>query len=145
SDSGAVKKLVANSFRDQVLNSRKNVLVEFHAPWCSACADLEPVLKDVAAALSGQRDVVVAKMDFSANDIPSDKFDIKALPPSTSTHPGVAVPYTGDNSKASLLAFVRKHKGAKKAAELLPWRKNWRKRRRLLIERRKRGMRREEG
>ncbi|CAI6009412.1 unnamed protein product [Closterium sp. NIES-65] len=120
-DAGAVKKVVANSFKEIVLNSRKNVLVEFHAPWCTACADLDPVLKDVAESLSGQRDVVVAKMDFSANDIPSDKFDVKALPTIyLYTSAGVAVPYAGDNSKASLLAFVRKHKGAKKAASAPP-------------------------
>ncbi|CAI7908092.1 unnamed protein product [Closterium sp. NIES-53] len=120
-DSGAVKKVVANSFKDLVLNSRKNVLVEFHAPWCTACADLDPVLNDVAESLSGQRDVVVAKMDFSANDIPSDKFDVTALPTIyLYTSAGVAVPYAGDNSKASLLAFVRKHKGAKKAAASPP-------------------------
>ncbi|CAI5949009.1 unnamed protein product, partial [Closterium sp. NIES-65] len=161
-DAGAVKKVVANSFKEIVLNSRKNgaafltppcpcaralaamllhvcclfwvlclaatvpftsraLLVEFHAPWCTACADLDPVLKDVAESLSGQRDVVVAKMDFSANDIPSDKFDVKALPTIyLYTSAGVAVPYAGDNSKASLLAFVRKHKGAKKAASAPP-------------------------
>ncbi|CAI5473246.1 unnamed protein product [Closterium sp. Yama58-4] len=120
-DSGAVKKVVANSFKDTVLNSRKNVLLEFHAPWCTACADLDPVLKDVAESLSGQRDVVVAKMDFSANDIPSDKFDVKALPTIyLYTSAGVAVPYAGDNSKASLLAFVRKHKGSKMAAASPP-------------------------
>ncbi|KAI6689413.1 hypothetical protein NL676_026241 [Syzygium grande] len=59
-NSEPVKVVVAESLQEVVLNSDKNVLLEFYAP-CDA-------------------KVLIAKFDATANDVPSDTFDVKGYP-----------------------------------------------------------------
>ena len=42
---GVVKTVVAKSFENMVYNGQKHVLIEFYAPWCGHCKQLEPVYK----------------------------------------------------------------------------------------------------
>ena len=44
--------LVGKNFDDVVTNSKKDVLIEFYAPWCGHCKKLEPVYK-------GEKDLCV--------------------------------------------------------------------------------------
>lgn len=64
-----VKIVVANSFEDMVETSKEDVIIEFYAPWCGHCKALEPVYTKLAKKMS-DRQLIVAKMDASANDIP---------------------------------------------------------------------------
>lgn len=61
--------LVGKSF-DEVVNSDKDVFVEFYAPWCGHCKQLAPEYVKVAAAFKEVSDVVIAKVDATANDTP---------------------------------------------------------------------------
>ncbi|KAJ0976830.1 hypothetical protein J5N97_012304 [Dioscorea zingiberensis] len=67
-----VKVVVANNLDDVVLNSGKNVLLEFYAPWCGHCKKLVPILEEVAVSFQNDADVVIAKMDATTNDIPNE-------------------------------------------------------------------------
>jgi protein disulfide-isomerase A6 len=63
----AVKSSVVDlddkNFEDVVMDSEKDVLVEFYAPWCGHCKSLAPVWEKVATSFAGESNVVVAKID----------------------------------------------------------------------------------
>ncbi|XP_048886624.1 protein disulfide-isomerase A3-like [Brienomyrus brachyistius] len=76
---GPVKVVVAENF-DQIVNDdSKDVLIEFYAPWCGHCKSLEPKYKELGEKLSGDPNIVIAKMDATANDVPSP-YDVSGFP-----------------------------------------------------------------
>lgn len=70
----AVKVVVGKTFDEIVNDPTKDVLIEFYAPWCGHCKTLEPKFKDAAIAVQklGYENVVMAKMDATANDVPAN-------------------------------------------------------------------------
>lgn len=87
---GPVLSVVADSFVDEILNSKKDVLIEFYAPWyllqftlntillitksliyrCGHCKALEPDFKKLAKKMKKENpNLIVAKMDATANDV----------------------------------------------------------------------------
>ncbi|CAG9464012.1 unnamed protein product [Pedinophyceae sp. YPF-701] len=107
-NSGPVKVLVAKQFDEIVFDSGKAVLVEFYAPWCGHCKKLAPVYEEVGKHFADNDSVVVAKMDATANDVPSDKFEVKGFPTIYLYVPqmGDAIEYKGDRSEEDLIKFV---------------------------------------
>lgn len=69
-----VKVVVGDSWEDIVMDDTKDVLIEQYAPWCGHCKALEPTLTKLATALkdAGVTDIVIAKMDATANDSPKE-------------------------------------------------------------------------
>ncbi|GAA6093085.1 protein disulfide-isomerase A3 [Tachysurus ichikawai] len=71
SNDGPVKVLVAENFDSIVNDESKDVLIEFYAPWCGHCKSLEPKYKELGEKVSNDPNIVIAKMDATANDVPS--------------------------------------------------------------------------
>ncbi|KAE8734429.1 hypothetical protein F3Y22_tig00000764pilonHSYRG00025 [Hibiscus syriacus] len=65
-----VKRLVANSFDEIILEESKDVLLEIYAPWCGHCRSLEPMYNQLAKHLRGIDSLVIAKMDGTTNEHP---------------------------------------------------------------------------
>ena len=42
---GSVVTVVGKTFEEIVMNEKKDVLIEFYAPWCGHCKKLEPIYK----------------------------------------------------------------------------------------------------
>ncbi|XP_037307800.1 protein disulfide-isomerase A3 [Pungitius pungitius] len=76
---GPVKVLVAENFDSIVNDDSKDVLIEFYAPWCGHCKSLEPKFNELGEKLSGDPNVVIAKMDATANDVPSP-YEVSGFP-----------------------------------------------------------------
>ncbi|XP_072290868.1 protein disulfide-isomerase A3 [Eucyclogobius newberryi] len=76
---GPVKVLVAENFDSIVNDDSKDVLIEFYAPWCGHCKTLEPKYKELGEKLSSNPNVVIAKMDATANDVPTP-YEVSGFP-----------------------------------------------------------------
>ncbi|XP_010521263.1 PREDICTED: protein disulfide isomerase-like 1-1 [Tarenaya hassleriana] len=112
-----VKVVVGESIDDVVFNSGKNVFLEFYAPWCGHCQKLAPILDEVAVSFQSDPNVVIAKLDATANDFPTETFDVKGFPTIYfRSSSGNIVQYDGDRTKEDIISFIEKNKD-KPAAE----------------------------
>jgi len=66
---GPVKVAVAKNFDELVTKSKKDVLIEFYAPWCGHCKSLAPKYDELGEKMTGE-EVEIVKMDATANDVP---------------------------------------------------------------------------
>ena len=78
-NTGPVTVVVGKTFQKIVMDKRKDVLIEFYAPWCGHCKQLEPKYKQLAKRYKENKDVVIAKLDATANDFPS-QFKVEGFP-----------------------------------------------------------------
>ncbi|XP_067934993.1 protein disulfide-isomerase A3-like [Watersipora subatra] len=75
----AVKVVVAKNFDEIVNDPERDVLIEFYAPWCGHCKSLEPKYKELAEKFADEDGITIAKMDATANDVPSG-YEVRGFP-----------------------------------------------------------------
>ncbi len=77
---GNVKVLKGSSFNEIVMDNNKDVMVEFYAPWCGHCKKLAPIWDELGDKFADNDNVVIAKMDSTANEIDVDGVAVKGFP-----------------------------------------------------------------
>ncbi|CAI9758350.1 unnamed protein product [Fraxinus pennsylvanica] len=104
-----VKVVVADSLQDMVFNSGKNVLLEFYAPWCEACKQFAPILDEIAVSYTNDPDIVIAKLDATANDVPRGTFEVQGFPTLYfRSANGNLEQYEGNRTKEDIIDFIQK-------------------------------------
>ena len=73
-----VKVVVGKSWEDVVVNSEKEVLVKFYAPWCGHCKTLAPHYDEAAKRLANNPNILLVKVDSTENEVAG--VDIQGFP-----------------------------------------------------------------
>jgi len=66
---GPVTVVVGHNWHDVVGNEHHDVLVKYYAPWCGHCKNLAPIWTELGQYVEGLDEVVIAKMDSTANEV----------------------------------------------------------------------------
>ncbi|KAH6582348.1 hypothetical protein BASA60_001953 [Batrachochytrium salamandrivorans] len=111
----SVKVLTESTFNAEVLESGKNILVEFYAPWCGHCKTLAPIYEKVANTFLWKATYVcvVADLDATTASAISSTYGIESYPTIKFFAAGSAEPvnYEGARDEASLIAFLNEKCG----------------------------------
>ena len=74
-----VVQAVGTTVVDIVSEPGKDVLLELYAPWCAHCKKLRSTYDILGRAVAAESRIVIAKMDATANDVPS-AWNVKNFP-----------------------------------------------------------------
>lgn len=107
---GPVQIVVAKNYDEIVLDDKKDVLIEFYAPWCGHCKALAPKYDELASLYTSNKDwdskITIAKVDATANDVPDEVSGfptIKLYPAGAKDAP---ITYSGSRTVEDLVKFV---------------------------------------
>ena len=76
--SNHVKDLNEAGFEDLVLQSDKQVLADFWAPWCGPCRSVAPIVDDLATQYAGK--IKVAKINVDESTEVAMRYQITSIP-----------------------------------------------------------------
>lgn len=110
---GPVKVVVGKTFDEIVMDTKKDVLIEFYAPWCGHCKKMEPEYLSLAKKYKNEKNLVIAKMDATANDVPHGAYKVEGFPtiyfaPSSKKQNPIQFS-GGERNVESLSKFVEEH------------------------------------
>jgi protein disulfide-isomerase A6 len=103
--------LTDSNFDDTIYNSKDIWMVEFYAPWCGHCKNLEPEWNAAASELVGK--VKFAKIDATENGQLASKFGVKGYPTikyfeyGKKSSPSAAKPYEQGRDQQSIVSFAK--------------------------------------
>lgn len=98
-------------FPETVIASPLPVVVDFHTAWCGPCAQLAPVLEELAEEFAGR--VTFVKVDADAEGALTQSFGIKSVPSLIfyqGGHPRELI--AGMKGKADLRRWIEGHLAA---------------------------------
>lgn len=105
---GPVTIVVAKNYQDVVIDSDKDVLLEFYAPWCGHCKALSPKYDQLGEMFKPYADkIIIAKVDATENDIPDEIQGFPTIKLFKAGAKGTPIDYSGSRSVEDLAAFIR--------------------------------------
>lgn len=111
---GGVINLVGKNYKKNVIDNDKDVMVVLYAPWCGHCKELADIYEKVADKLKDNKDLVLAQIDATENDIDVEYDGF----PTILFYPGdkkdkTPIEFTGERTVENLVKFISKHANTK--------------------------------
>lgn len=108
-DKSDVITLTDSNFKELVLESDDLWLVEFYAPWCGHCKNLEPHWAKAASELKGK--VKLGALDATVHTVMASRYDVKGYPtiktfPSGTKSSGSVEDYNGGRTSSDIVNFA---------------------------------------
>ena len=93
-----------NNFQNEIMNSKKPVLLDFWAPWCAPCRMVVPIIEEIA----GERpDIKVGKINVDEQPELASQFSIMSIPNLVVMKNGKIVqPVSGARPKKAILEML---------------------------------------
>jgi len=96
------------SFKADVLESGKTVLVDFWASWCGPCKMVAPVLDEIAG--ENKDKITIAKLDIDANPGTARDYQVMSIPTMILFKDGQPIKQiVGAKPKAALLSDLSEY------------------------------------
>lgn len=104
----AVQVVVRHTYDEIVLDDKRDVLIEFYAPWCGHCKNLAPKYEELAQMYAGSSSkLTIAKVDATANDVPDQIKGFPTIKMYAAGKKDSPVEYSGDRSTESFIEFIK--------------------------------------
>ena len=104
-----MKSTLKATFKEDVLSSKKVVLVDVWASWCAPCRAMEPVLEQLQEEVKDWAEIV--KLDATSEMELAQELGVNSLPTFLIYKDGQIVDSTiGATSKSNLLSILSKAK-----------------------------------
>jgi len=104
----ATVKVSDSSFKADVIESEKPVLVDFWAEWCGPCKQIGPALEELSDELGDK--VTIAKVNIDDDPETPGKFHVRGIPTLMIFKEGqVVATKVGVMSKTKLSEWVAEH------------------------------------
>ena len=68
--------IINNNFKEEVLDYKGTVLVDFYADWCGPCKMLSPVLEEI----SNETDIKICKVTVDENQALAIEYKVMSIP-----------------------------------------------------------------
>ena len=105
-DKNPVKVLVGTNFDDVAFDKKKDVLVEFYAPWCGHCKALAPIYDQLGEKYKDHETIVVAKIDAASNELEHTRINSYPTIKLYKKETNEAIEYNGERTLEGLSKFL---------------------------------------
>jgi protein disulfide-isomerase-like protein len=101
---------VGTTFKEYVLDSDKEVLVKFYAPWCGHCKTIAPHYEEAARRISNNPNIILIKVDSTENEVASVNVEgfptLKYWGKDKSVEP---IDFDGDRTSDGIIEWLKEH------------------------------------